>query len=175
MSGIELILLLFHISIVYGAEATQCNSTKVSCPRLKEEWHFNGLIGRCERSTRSFCGGNDNKFSTFEECQRICENQQIITPEDCRMDLNRGICEHKKKGRPLKAVYRWYFNSTDSKCYRFMWHRCSANRNNFPTKQDCMICERAMPTTLTTPTTPTTSTTPITSTTPAETTPTLEC
>uniref|UniRef100_A0A0K8RAA8 Putative salivary kunitz domain protein n=1 Tax=Ixodes ricinus TaxID=34613 RepID=A0A0K8RAA8_IXORI len=154
MSGIKLILVLFHICIVYGAETTQCNSTKTSCPRHKNDWHFNDLIGRCERSTQSFCGGKGNTFSEFEECQRTCEKEEIITAEDCRMDLNRGKCEQKKKGRPKKPVFRWYFNSTDSNCHMFKWSRCSGNRNNFPTKQDCMVCQRAMPTTPATETPP---------------------
>ncbi|XP_040065777.1 boophilin-G2-like [Ixodes scapularis] len=169
MSGIKLILLLFHICIVYGVEATKCNLMTTSCTRRQKDWHFNNLIGRCERSTSSFCGGKDNTFSTFQDCQQACEMEEIITAQDCRMDLNRGMCEHKKKGRPKKAVSRWYFNSTDSDCHKFMWHRCSGNRNNFPTKQDCMVCQTvAMPTTSTTPARPTTTATPAT---PAETTP----
>ncbi|XP_040077036.1 boophilin-G2 [Ixodes scapularis] len=166
MSGIKLILLLFHICMVYGVEATQCNLMTTSCTRRQKDWHFNHLIGRCERSTSSFCGGKGNTFSKFEQCQQTCEMEETITDGDCRIDLNRGKCEHKKKGRPKKPVSRWYFNSTDSTCYRFMWYRCSGNRNNFPTKQDCMVCQRAMPTTPTTPATPTTTTTPATSTTP---------
>uniref|UniRef100_A0A0K8R9Z9 Putative salivary kunitz domain protein n=1 Tax=Ixodes ricinus TaxID=34613 RepID=A0A0K8R9Z9_IXORI len=128
-------------------ETTKCNSTQTSCRRHKNDWHFNGLIGRCERSTPSFCGGKDNTFSEFKNCQQTCETEEIVTPEDCRMNLDRGKCEEKKKGRPKKGVYRWYFNSTDNECHKFLWYRCGGNRNNFPTRQDCRICQTALPTT----------------------------
>uniref|UniRef100_A0A0K8RNQ0 Putative salivary kunitz domain protein n=1 Tax=Ixodes ricinus TaxID=34613 RepID=A0A0K8RNQ0_IXORI len=123
------------------AGTTQCITTKTTCPRRTTKWHFNHLVGRCETDTSSFCGGKDNTFSNFEECQQNCEKAEIITPEDCRLGLNKGKCEDKKKGRPKKAIYRWYFNSTLHECRRFLWHRCSGNRNNFPTKEDCMTCE----------------------------------
>uniref|UniRef100_A0A6B0V1D5 Putative kunitz n=1 Tax=Ixodes ricinus TaxID=34613 RepID=A0A6B0V1D5_IXORI len=126
---------------------TKCNATKTACPRRPTKWHFNLLVGRCERDTSSFCGGKENTFENFKECQAKCEEEEIVTPEDCRMDLNKGKCEHKKKGRPKKGIHRWYFNSTNHECQRFIWYRCSGNRNNFPTKKDCMICKTAMPTT----------------------------
>uniref|UniRef100_A0A6B0V168 Putative kunitz n=1 Tax=Ixodes ricinus TaxID=34613 RepID=A0A6B0V168_IXORI len=133
---------------------TECNTTTTTCPRRPKKWHFNGLVGRCETDTPSFCGGKENTFEDFKQCQENCEEEEIVTPEDCRMDLNKGKCEPKKKGRPKKPVFRWYFNSTDSNCHMFKWSRCSGNRNNFPTKQDCMVCQRAMPTTPATETPP---------------------
>uniref|UniRef100_A0A6B0V058 Putative kunitz n=1 Tax=Ixodes ricinus TaxID=34613 RepID=A0A6B0V058_IXORI len=129
------------------AGTTKCITTKTTCPGRKTKWHFNHLVGRCERDTSSFCGGKENTFENFKECQAKCEEEEIVTPEDCRMDLNKGKCEHKKKGRPKKGIHRWYFNSTNHECQRFIWYRCSGNRNNFPTKKDCMICKTAMPTT----------------------------
>uniref|UniRef100_V5H9U3 BPTI/Kunitz inhibitor domain-containing protein n=1 Tax=Ixodes ricinus TaxID=34613 RepID=V5H9U3_IXORI len=123
------------------AGTTKCNTTKTTCPPRPTKWHFNGLVGRCERDTRSFCGGTENTFVNFKECQEKCEEAEIVTLEDCRMALDRGICEPKKRGRPKKGVFRWYFNSTDSVCRMFMWCRCCGNRNNFPTRQDCMTCK----------------------------------
>uniref|UniRef100_A0A6B0V1A6 Putative kunitz n=1 Tax=Ixodes ricinus TaxID=34613 RepID=A0A6B0V1A6_IXORI len=132
---------------------TKCNATKTTCPPRPTKWHFNGLVGRCETDTRSFCGGTENTFANFRECQKECEQEEIVTKEDCRMPLDRGICEHKKRGRPKKGITRWYFNSTHNECRTFIWRRCSGNRNNFPTKEDCMTCVTA-PTTTTTTETP---------------------
>uniref|UniRef100_A0A147BFL9 Putative salivary kunitz domain protein n=1 Tax=Ixodes ricinus TaxID=34613 RepID=A0A147BFL9_IXORI len=126
---------------------TKCHTTKTSCPRRSKKWHFNVLVGRCETSTPMFCGGAENRFSDFKECQNNCEKEEIVTHQDCRMNLDRGKCENKKKERPKKGVYRWYFNSTDSNCHKFLWYRCSGNRNNFPTKQGCKICQTGMKTT----------------------------
>ncbi|KAM7284643.1 BPTI/Kunitz domain-containing protein 5-like [Ixodes scapularis] len=133
---------------------TKCYTTKTSCPRRSKNWHFNGLVGRCETSTPSFCGGTKNAFSNFKECQNNCEKEEIVTHQDCRTNLDWGKCEDKKKGRPKKGVYRWYFNSTDSNCHKFLWYRCTGNRNNFPTKQDCKVCQTAMKTTPATETPP---------------------
>ncbi|CAN8009278.1 unnamed protein product [Ixodes pacificus] len=178
MSGIKLILLFSHISIVYvvgddvgginqkpflqdrnergitensdvssKAGTIKCNTTTTTCPRRPKKWHFNDLVGRCETDTPSFCGGKENTFENFKECQEKCEEEEIVTKEDCRMQLDRGICQHKTRGRPKKGISRWYFNSTHHDCRKFVWRRCSGNRNNFPTKQDCMTCVTAMPTT----------------------------
>nr|AAT92212.1 ixolaris-2 [Ixodes pacificus] len=165
MSGIKLILLFSHISIVYvvGDDVgginqkpilqernkpgipensdvsskegtTQCITTKTTCPSRTTKWHFNHLVGRCETSTSSFCGGTDNTFENFKKCQEKCELVEIITAEDCRMHLDHGKCTHKRKGRPKKGIYRWYFDSTRRECRRFLWYRCTGNRNNFSYK-----------------------------------------
>ncbi|CAN7999238.1 unnamed protein product, partial [Ixodes pacificus] len=81
---------------------TKCYATKTSCPRRSKNWHFNGVVRRCETSTPSFCGGTKNTFSNFNECQNNCEKEKIVTHQDCRMNLDRGKCEDKKKGRPKK-------------------------------------------------------------------------
>uniref|UniRef100_A0A6B0V2G2 Putative kunitz n=1 Tax=Ixodes ricinus TaxID=34613 RepID=A0A6B0V2G2_IXORI len=136
------------------AGTTKCITTKTTCPGRKTKWHFNHLVGRCETDTSSFCGGTENTFVSFKECQEKCEEVEIVTVEDCRMKLDHGKCNHKRTGRPKKGIYRWHFNSTLQECRRFLWYRCTGNRNNFPTKEDCMTCKTAMPTTTTTETPP---------------------
>uniref|UniRef100_A0A0K8RCG6 Putative salivary kunitz domain protein n=1 Tax=Ixodes ricinus TaxID=34613 RepID=A0A0K8RCG6_IXORI len=59
------------------AGTTKCNTTKTTCPPRPTKWHFNGLVGRCERDTRSFCGGTENTFVNFKECQEKCEEAAI--------------------------------------------------------------------------------------------------
>uniref|UniRef100_V5IJM6 Salivary kunitz domain protein n=1 Tax=Ixodes ricinus TaxID=34613 RepID=V5IJM6_IXORI len=106
MSGIKLILLFSHICIVYvvgdevgrinqksllqdrnapetsenssessKAGRTNCYTTKTTCRRTKK-WHFNHLVGRCETDTSSFCGGTDNTFGNFKECQEKLSNMR---------------------------------------------------------------------------------------------------
>uniref|UniRef100_A0A0K8R5K5 Putative salivary kunitz domain protein n=1 Tax=Ixodes ricinus TaxID=34613 RepID=A0A0K8R5K5_IXORI len=75
----------------------------------QKNWHFNDLIGRCERSTQSFCGGKGNTFSEFKECQRLCEEEEIVTTADCRMVLERRemtVKPKKGKEQPIRKTGR---------------------------------------------------------------------
>lgn len=42
------------------------------CNQKISKYYFNPSTEECENFTYSGCGGNSNRFSTEEECERIC-------------------------------------------------------------------------------------------------------
>lgn len=41
------------------------------------------MSGQCVQFTYGGCGGNSNRFSTREECERYCNREGIITYVHC--------------------------------------------------------------------------------------------
>lgn len=46
------------------------------CNQLHYVWFFNLTIGACQQFLYGGCGGNPNRFDTFEYCQQTCEVPQ---------------------------------------------------------------------------------------------------
>ncbi|XP_077968415.1 BPTI/Kunitz domain-containing protein-like [Styela clava] len=94
--------------------------------QLKKFYHkytWNPLLNkRCFSFTYHGFGGNTNRFSTLDECEKAC------VPD----------CLQRKKIMPCYArVPRYYFNKWLKVCLQFEWGGCQANKNNFLTKKAC--------------------------------------
>ena len=66
--------------VVTAVASTQCTGKCLLrpeagfCEAYIPSYFFNGTSDRCEEFIYGGCNGNDNKFSTYEECQRECPN-----------------------------------------------------------------------------------------------------
>ncbi|MFH4977608.1 hypothetical protein AB6A40_004317 [Gnathostoma spinigerum] len=97
------------------------------CNELRYMWFYNMSLGTCEQFLWGGCGGNTNRFETFEICQHTCENP---VDDVCSEPLDRGRwCE------PMSN--RYFFNSNTQSCKGFHYTGCGESENNFLTLEDC--------------------------------------
>uniref|UniRef100_A0AC34Q2N4 Papilin n=1 Tax=Panagrolaimus sp. JU765 TaxID=591449 RepID=A0AC34Q2N4_9BILA len=97
------------------------------CNRLHYMWFYNLTSGMCEQFLYGGCGGNDNRFSTFEHCQITCE---IPGEDPCTDRLDRGKwCESMSN--------RYYYHAKTKTCKGFHYTGCGQSRNNFLQFDEC--------------------------------------
>ena len=95
------------------------------------KYYFNSKTGQCEEFLYSGCGGNDNRFSTKQECEKACKKGICTLPQDA------GPCT------PPQKVTRYYFNSKTGKCEKFLYGGCRGNENRFSMKKECeQACDK---------------------------------
>ncbi|XP_046855552.1 kunitz-type protease inhibitor PcKuz1-like [Xenia sp. Carnegie-2017] len=59
------------------------------------------------------------------------------------VDKDRACLELKKTGPCRAAFQRYYYNSEDNECEKFIYGGCQENGNNFKTKRECEeLCVR---------------------------------
>ncbi|KAI6190323.1 hypothetical protein M3Y97_00105300 [Aphelenchoides bicaudatus] len=114
------------------------------CNQLRYMWFYNLTSGLCEQFLWGGCGGNPNRFASFELCQVTCEIPSSENDTDiCTDKLDRGQwCE------PM--TNRYYFHQKSKTCKGFHYTGCGASRNNFKDVEDCEdVCiHRRRPTSL---------------------------
>lgn len=73
------ILWIFHgfqlLIVTLFLEPSVCHLPQSigNCYQFRERWHFNAVERKCQRFYYSGCGGNDNNFATFIECEKQCQ------------------------------------------------------------------------------------------------------
>jgi papilin len=96
------------------------------CKAAFPSWGFEN--GECKQFTYGGCQGNENRFSTKEDCEKACDKPSPPAEEDgCSLPLDGGLC--------LAAFKRFGFK--DGKCVEFVYGGCGANGNNFETVEEC--------------------------------------
>lgn len=87
----------------------------------------------CRPFTYGGCGGNDNKFSTADECYDRCADdhhqRRTYSPADCFQPVAEGHCDG--------AVVRWFYDAAREDCLAFYYTGCGSNGNNFRDYEDC--------------------------------------
>lgn len=97
------------------------------CNRLHYMWFYNLTSGICEQFLYGGCGGNENRFSTFEHCQITCE---VPGEDPCLDKLDRGKwCESMSN--------RYYYHAKTKTCKGFHYTGCGQSRNNFLQIDEC--------------------------------------
>ncbi|GFR27455.1 papilin [Trichonephila clavata] len=90
------------------------------------------------------CGGNNNRFSSKEECEKECGEEEEEEEEEekheddyvdkCTLPVAKGICHNN--------IMRYYYDFETGKCKAFIYTGCFGNANNFDTLIDCAeACE----------------------------------
>ncbi|XP_062329864.1 amyloid-like protein 2 isoform X2 [Osmerus eperlanus] len=79
--------------------------------------------------------------------ERVPESQD----EDKTLEEVKAVCALEAETGPCRAsMFRWHFDLSQKKCFRFVYGGCAGNRNNFDSEEYCMaVCKR-----LTVPPTP---------------------
>ena len=88
----------------------------------------------CRPFTYGGCGGNDNKFTTAEECYSRCastdhHHRRTYSPADCFQPVAEGHCD--------ETEIRWFFDAVREDCLAFYYSGCGSNGNNFRDYEDC--------------------------------------
>ncbi|KAI1713355.1 kunitz/Bovine pancreatic trypsin inhibitor domain-containing protein [Ditylenchus destructor] len=97
------------------------------CNHLRYVWFYNLSSGGCEQFLWGGCGGNPNRFATFELCQITCE---MATDDLCLDKLDRGQwCQSMSN--------RYYFDADSNSCKGFHYTGCGQSRNNFRSLKEC--------------------------------------
>lgn len=94
-------------------------------------WFFDTSEGRCSQFWYGGCGGNDNIFTSKEQCEQIC----VEPPKTGRCYLPR--VEGPQRCTQLEARY-WYDYVT-KQCAAFWWRGCLGNANNFVSWEECQV------------------------------------
>jgi len=117
----------------------RCHLSKDAGPCFDSilRFYWSADDGECRPFTYGGCGGNDNQFSSADECYDRCApttpddhpRRRTYSPADCLQPRAEGQCDD--------AEVRWYFDSEQRDCLAFYYTGCGANGNNFRDYDDC--------------------------------------
>lgn len=123
-----------------------------NCQNYNAMWYFDTKNKRCRQFYYGGCGGNDNRFTSEQDCERRCSRREespprqppIHHPEEPRPTSRPTITRQKdacllnyEKGSCDEQTRRWYFNRGYGICVEFAYSGCDGNDNNFATKEEC--------------------------------------
>ena len=82
-------------------------------------YFFNTKSQQCEPFTYGGCGGNENNFESFEQCQKEC----CVKNTNRNAEINNNeVCKQPKLVGPCRAAFEsYYFNTEKDKCEKFYY------------------------------------------------------
>lgn len=102
------------------------------CRALIQRFFYNSASQRCESFDYGGCGGNENNFSTLNECNEKCDIESIPIK-------NKNTCSHKPETGPCGALQvRYYYNPENNACGKFIYSGCGGNENRFLSMNECI-------------------------------------
>uniref|UniRef100_A0A914ZMA3 BPTI/Kunitz inhibitor domain-containing protein n=1 Tax=Parascaris univalens TaxID=6257 RepID=A0A914ZMA3_PARUN len=99
------------------------------------KWYYDRFAHRCREFFYGGCGGNKNRFDTFQECTTQCHNEPdgMDAERRCSLPHDPGMCNGD--------FQRWVFDQRTRKCICSWWSGCGGNANRFYSYEHCMsIC-----------------------------------
>ncbi|GFY57952.1 papilin [Trichonephila inaurata madagascariensis] len=100
-------------------------------------YYYDSQNKMCQEFVYTGCDGNNNRFSSKEDCERECGEVDIedTSNDVCSLPQAEGFCND--------AIWRWYYDSSVTKCKPFKYTGCSGNKNNFESYLECVIkCQK---------------------------------
>lgn len=97
------------------------------CRNFSVKWYFDVSYGSCNRFWYGGCEGNGNRFPSQELCERACVKPE--GPERCTLPKISGPCNSSQEA--------WYFDTTQTRCDRFLYGGCLGNTNRFESLDQC--------------------------------------
>ncbi|XP_053128360.1 tissue factor pathway inhibitor [Hemicordylus capensis] len=119
------------------------------CKAIHTHYYFNIQTHQCEIFDYGGCEGNENNFSTLQECQEKCivadlpekkrrAGFQTEKPPYCLLESDPGICRG--------LISRYFYNKESQQCEKFKYGGCLGNQNNFESLQKCQdTCQDIFP------------------------------
>lgn len=108
------------------------------CASYVSSWYYNQKTKKCIQFWYGGCDGNENRFSTEEECFLECgstesenlpQDDPSIFKDICQLEYDAGTCSN--------YTVKWYFNVRSGDCTQFWYGGCEGNSNRFNTQEDC--------------------------------------
>lgn len=90
-------------------------------------YFFDKKRGDCEAFYYSGCGGNGNRFSSKEQCNRQCGEYRGV--DVCNQPIEAGPCE--------QFTTRFSYDPETRSCSSFYYGGCEGNGNRFVTQFEC--------------------------------------
>ncbi|KAK9688591.1 ADAM-TS Spacer 1 [Popillia japonica] len=118
-----------HNVCVEPSAKDRCNLPKVAgpCEGFYPQWYYDKDRNLCNHFIYGGCLGNNNRFETRDECEKLCVTDSIRDP-----------CDQPREPGPCNGNYvNWFFNKESSNCEQFVYGGCKGNDNNFPTEAAC--------------------------------------
>ncbi|UYV65745.1 PAPLN [Cordylochernes scorpioides] len=104
-----------------------------NCGEAIPSWFFDAVSGRCLEFFYTGCGGNLNRFASFEHCRQRCqptvETTTTAVVPTCHLPRDTGPCN--------THVILWYFNPQAQRCEQFYYGGCGGNSNRFNSRELC--------------------------------------
>lgn len=57
-------------------------SSQGDCDNYVPRWFFDAQEGQCKSFLYGGCGGNNNNFDTYDDCENYCGNRKKIPTEE---------------------------------------------------------------------------------------------
>ena len=120
-----------------------------NCRAYIPSYYFNAVFQRCVDFIYGGCGGNENRFTTLNECEERCGRKQARPaptpvprePEPETLDTPAptvDICSLPSVAGRCKAYLpSYYFNAVFQRCVGFIYGGCGGNENRFTTLDEC--------------------------------------
>lgn len=101
-----------------------------SCDKNLARFFYDSKKRKCVSFLYGGCRGNTNNFQSEQLCKHAC-----LSEDPCLQPKMPGSCDEMHR--------RFYYDSIEGKCLRFLYGGCLGNRNNFHTLSECQHkCKR---------------------------------
>jgi hypothetical protein len=100
-------------AVVNGPELCQLPLESGNCDGYSQVYGYDPARGHCVPFVYGLCGGNENRFSTFDECTLVCGGPgrtECATSADCALQRASccGVCYDQWRQDDLEAVNAVY-------------------------------------------------------------------
>ena len=100
----------------------------------KKMYYFDVATRTCSSFLFGGCKGNENRFSSLEECESSCGDFMAArnlndAKSRCELDRAPGKCRGFQK--------KFYFNNKSGRCNEFVYTGCQGNENRFDSLDEC--------------------------------------
>ncbi|EYC21631.1 hypothetical protein Y032_0019g3934 [Ancylostoma ceylanicum] len=131
-----MLLILLLIAASHAQEQLsnpRCNlmMDRGTCVQFTIQWYYDRWDHRCRRFHYGGCEGNENRFSTLEECSAACNYSPPSNRDRCFQPHDPGDCDND--------IERWFFDMNKKQCVCSWWTGCGGNSNLFYSYNHCMF------------------------------------
>ncbi|XP_068234682.1 papilin isoform X9 [Palaemon carinicauda] len=111
-----------------GMESCHLPRVEGPCSSSVPSWYHDSESGTCKPFIYGGCLGNNNRYTSKEECEAVCVIPQKT--DVCLLEMVPGPCRGN--------YTRWYYDQTVDRCSQFTFGGCKGNGNNYLTENECM-------------------------------------